>query len=73
MQALAFGRIEGLRIQRREPVFSPTPTVVREIKLASDDRSPVRPSNDFLLKEQVVDLFQEFDRLGDGTVLVLEG
>jgi hypothetical protein len=72
MQSLAYGRIEDLRILGREPIFSPAPTVFRHIKLASDERSLSRPEGDFALKAQVVDLFREFDRLRDGTVLVIE-
>ena len=71
MQSLSYGRIEGLQIRGREPVFAPAPTVVREIKLAAE-RTPPRPEGDFPLKAQIVDLFGEFDRLRDGVVLSLE-
>ena len=48
------------------------PTVIREIKLAANDRVPIRTAENFAVKVQVADLFREFDRLKDGTVLVLE-
>lgn len=72
MQELNFGRIERLEVRSGDPIFAVETLVVRDIKLASDDRNPTRPTGDFLLKDQVVDLLAEFDRLRDGTVLVLE-
>ena len=72
MQTLGFGRIEGLRIRDREPVFAPSPKIIREVKFGSDDSNSFRSEGDFYLKAQVVDLFREFDRLRDDTILLLE-
>lgn len=73
MQAINFGRIEGLTILDGNPTFDPPPRVVREIKFGGDNGPRAeRDVANFLLKEQVVELFQHFDRLGDGTIEVLE-
>ncbi len=74
LQRLNFGRIEGLQVRGGEPVLDPLPRIVREVKLAAAENGP-RPeadNRDFLLKAQVVDLFGELDRLGTGTIELLE-
>ena len=73
MQRICFGRIEQLTIQDGQPVSSPHPQVIREIKLAGENGPrPELALDDFLLKRQVVDLFAQFDELQDGTVELLE-
>jgi hypothetical protein len=73
MQARNFGRVEGLVVRHGEPVLDPPPRVVREHKLGGDNGPrPERAAGDFLVKAQVVELFQFFDSLGDGTIAVLE-
>jgi hypothetical protein len=73
MQSVNFGRIENLLISGGEPVVDPRPVVVREIKFAGENgpRSELAAS-DFLLKQQVVELFAFFDEMQDGTINVLE-
>ena len=73
MQCINFGRIEGLAIRAREPVLHPRPVIVREIKLASENGArPELGKADFLLKRQIVELFEYFDELQDGVIDVLE-
>jgi hypothetical protein len=73
MQQLLFGRIENLVIRRGQPVFDPPPTVIREHKFGGENGPhPKLGADDFLLKEQVVDLFRQLDTLGDGVITVLE-
>jgi hypothetical protein len=74
MQRLLFGRVEGLVVRRGEPVFDPPPpTVIREHKFGGENGShPKADSADFLLKDQVVDLFRQLDAIGDGRIAVLE-
>ncbi|GIW90171.1 MAG: hypothetical protein KatS3mg109_0603 [Pirellulaceae bacterium] len=73
MQTINFGRIACLVIHKGEPVLDPPPRVVREIKFGGDNGPrPELDAGDFLLKAQVVELFEYFDRLGDGTIEVLE-
>lgn len=73
MQSIHFGRVENLVVRGGEPSFDPPPRVVREVKFGGDNGPrPELATGDFKLKAQVVELFRELDRLGDGTALVLE-
>lgn len=73
MQTINFGRIEGLAVLDGEPVLDPPPRVIREVKFGGDNGPrPELGTANFLLKTQVLELFQHFDRLGDGTIEVLE-
>lgn len=73
MQAINFGRISQLLIRNGEPVLDPRPGIVREIKLAGENGPhPKLSAADFLLKQQVVELFGFFDELRDGVIDVLE-
>jgi len=73
MQWLLFGRITNLPVRGGEPVLDPWPRCVREYKLGGENgRHPKYWTDDFLLKEQHVDLFRQFDAIGDGMISVLE-
>lgn len=73
MQDVNFGRINQLLIRNGEPVLDPRPGIVREIKLAGENGPrPELGAADFLLKQQVVELFGFFDELCDGVIDVLE-
>lgn len=73
MQRLRFGRIETLVIRGGEPVFDPPPNFVREHKFGGENGPhPNLRADDFLLKDQVVDLFRQLDALSDGVITVLE-
>jgi hypothetical protein len=72
MQRLNFGRIEHLEIRGHEPVLEPAPRAIREHKFCSENgphRETGRP--DCQLKNQVLDLMQLLDAVGDGTIAVL--
>ena len=73
MQKIDFGRIENLVIRRGEPVFKPDPKSFFEIRFGSEN-SPRRELGikDFVLKAQVVELFDYLTCLGNGTVERLE-
>lgn len=73
MQTINFGRIEGLAVLDGDPVLDPLPRVIREVKFGGENGPrPELDAGNFLLKTQVVELFQHFDQLGDGTIEVLE-
>lgn len=73
MQSINFGRIEGLAILDGEPVLDPPPRVVREIKFGGENGPRAElDASDFVLKSQVVELFQHLDELADGTIDVIE-
>jgi len=74
MQRVNFGRIERLAIRHGNPVLDPHPTVVREHKFGGGENGP-RPelgAADFLLKQQVIELFALFGQLKNGVIDVLE-
>jgi hypothetical protein len=72
-QQLNFGRLESLVIRDGEPVLDPRPILVREHKFGSENGPrPELGVADFLLKQQVVELFEFFDQLQDGVIDVLE-
>ena len=69
MQKINFGRIDGITIRAGEPVFDPPLRVVREIKFGSENGPrPELGIEDFVLKSQVVELFEQIEHLGDGKV-----
>lgn len=73
MQQINFGRIENLTIRHREPVLLPRPIVVREIKFGAENGPrPELNAADFLLKRQVVELFDYFDAFPSGVITSLE-
>ena len=73
MQHINFGRLEGLKVTNGEPVFDPAPRKQFDIKFGGDNGPrPELCSDDFLLKQQVVELFNFFDELQNGVIDVLE-
>jgi len=73
MQKVNFGRIENLVIKDGQPVLSPSPRVVREVKFGGENGPrPEASIEDFALKAQVVELLHYMDELQDGVIGVLE-
>ena len=73
MQRLNFGRIEGLVIHAGDPILSPPPRIVRDMKFCGDNRArPEADLDDFPLKSEVLDLFEQFDELPNTTIHCLE-
>jgi hypothetical protein len=69
MQEVNFGRIEGLRVKEAEPLLEPKPRVLREIVFGKVNApNPARGRDDFALKEQLIELFDLFDREQSVTV-----
>jgi hypothetical protein len=72
-QQVGFGRVEHLVFEDREPSFDPPPRIVREIKFGGENGPrPELTTADFLLKQQVVELFAFFDEQRNGVIDVLE-
>ena len=74
MQQLSFGRIENLAIQNGEPVFSPPPRLIQDIKLGAGENGP-RPElyrEDFMLRSSVIELFHHLERIGSGNIAAIE-
>ena len=73
MQTINFGRIEDLRVRAGDPLFDPPPRVVQTLKMGGDTCArPEIACQDFWLKNQIIEMFQAFVRVGDGKVLVIE-
>ena len=73
MQRINFGRIEKLSLRNGEPILNPRPTVVREHKFGSENGPrPELGTDDFLLKQQVVELFALFDQRQNDVIGVLD-
>ena len=73
MQRINFGQLKSLAVRGGQPVFEPLPGIVREHKFCGDNgpRAELETA-DFLLKQQVVELFAFFDQLQNGVIDVLE-
>jgi hypothetical protein len=71
IRVLQFGRIENLRVQEGEPVFSPATRVVKTEKLGTG-RSANAHSDKALgtpeLKAKMTDLLDLLDRVGTGII-----
>ena len=73
MQKLGFGRFEALVVRNGEPVFTPPPRVIREIKFGGENGPrPEAAYEDFALKAQVRDFFTQLSQLRNAVVLTLE-
>ena len=73
MQDINFGRVEDLRVFDADPAFDPMPVVVREFKFGADNGSrPELHTDDFVLKSQVVEMFDHLDRIRDCRIESLE-
>lgn len=66
---IRFGSIENLIVTDGDPGWEPPPTVTRVI-LLRDAASPrvQRPTRDFVLKMQMVQLLQLLEEIGTGTI-----
>lgn len=73
MREIRYGRIEGLLVQRGEPVFEPPPRVIRAVKLAGGDEPAIgEEAGDGALKAQVHRLLRQLDAMGSGRIECLE-
>jgi hypothetical protein len=73
MQRLHYGQILALAVRDGQPVLEPPPRFIRDVKLASEDNPRTeRGPGDFLLKQQVVELFAYFDQIHNGVIDVIE-
>lgn len=69
---IRFGVIRNLRVENGQPVFSPAPKIVRNIKFGVKDTSKTRPDGPKLHKEQMAQLFSAIADIGDGSIESLE-
>ena len=72
MQQVGFGRFELLRIEHGELVLHPWPTTVRGVKFCAKTTQPETSAEDFLVKQQVVELFEYVRSVDLGEIRRLE-
>jgi hypothetical protein len=73
MHEQQFGRTENMPVRAGEPILNSEAKVVRASRLGGgSDVAKVTSTDEFELKRQVRDLFEELVRLQDGTVVRLE-
>jgi hypothetical protein len=73
MRVHQFGHIENMPVRAGEPVFNRDVKVVRIVRLGGErDPSKLTNAEDFELKRQVRDLFDELARLENGIVIRFE-
>src|SRR5262245_41585135 len=73
LQRVNFGRIRRLEIRDGQPVFEPPPRLQRDHKFGGRN-GPRREldQEDYVLKKDVAEMFQQLRRLGNGTIANLE-
>jgi len=73
MQRVNFGRIEHLLVRGGQPVWADQSRVIRKVKLGGENTPRMESGyGDFELKRQVIDLFTQLERIGDGLIRSLE-
>lgn len=73
MQKMNFCRIQGLEIRQGEPVLSPAPVVIQDLKIGGNNDPRVEIHlRDYALKQAHLELFQHFDEIKDGVIDELE-
>jgi len=70
---MGFGKIVGLTVCGREPVFGPGTEVLSDVKLNTAEISrPELGMRDFVLRDEMVRLFAELDSICNGVIEQLE-
>lgn len=73
MQRINFGRIERMDVADGLPVLSSIGKAVSTLKLKGENGPrPELSAADFLLKQEIVELFNFFDELQDGVIDLIE-
>ncbi len=72
-QSINYGQVEDLEVRSGEPVFSPAPRVLIDVRLTGDEAPrPEHELGDFALREEITRLIDRLAELGDGSVTVIE-
>jgi len=73
MQRINHGCIKELVVREGEPVLDPPPRVIRSVKFGGENGArPESAKGDFVLKEQVLDLFEWMKSMQNGVIRHLE-
>ncbi len=73
MQRMGHGRYKKLPIYNGQPLVHPPPKRQRDHRpLGPAMKRPAVRTGDYILDDQYIEMFDEFKRIGNGVVLVLE-
>ncbi len=73
LQGINFGSVQELHVRSGEPIFTPPPRVIREVKFGGENGPrPELSKSDFALKVQVRELFAQMEAMGDGLIVSIE-
>ena len=73
MQRINFGRVQNLVVREGQPMFDPAPRSQRDHKFGGQNGVRAEMSlDDYVLKKEVVELFRQLRKLGNGTIVNLE-
>lgn len=71
MQSLGHGQIKRLVVSDHQPVVNPPPRICPRRKLVGPPQQTREiPQGDFILKEQVVNLFDALDSMSGGVITI---
>jgi hypothetical protein len=68
MRKMVYGTIEDIVLIDGEPMLDPLPKVLRSKRLGAKNSSVRECAGNYLLKQQVLEIFEEFDQIGSGIV-----
>lgn len=68
MHQTVHGTMHNLVVQNGEPVIDPPPKIKQSVKLGSKRNALKSVSQNFLLKDQHVELFQIMEKTGNGVI-----
>ena len=72
-QSIDYGQILDLHVRDREPVFSPEPGLILEVKLDGDlCQRQESDLEDFALRDEVLRLLDRIDEIGNGRIQRIE-
>jgi hypothetical protein len=73
LQRINFGRIEHLPVVHGQPVLGSVGKAVSTVKLKGENGPrPEAESTEFLLKQEIVELCSQLDRIGTGHIDLIE-
>jgi hypothetical protein len=72
-QIINWGSIENLTVEHAEPILDPSPVILKDVKLDSDEGPrPELALADFVVSDEVLRLVRHLDEMECGTVRQIE-
>ena len=72
MNMIQFGTYKKIFIRNGEPIIDPPPKRTRRYRFGGSTGTRPDANDDYVLKEQIVELLMLMDRIGNGTIKTLE-